>query len=93
MTGKNNYHQIQPHSWLNELPNWAFLTSKDLLSIFDFKTVKSVHAAIEDKIFPEPDKKTIISGIRKPTFYWTVKTIKKEIKRREKILSERKKCI
>ena len=80
------HNPIQDYSWLNSLPDNANLVAKDLTKIFGYASLQSIFSAISKGVFPEPDTKLIVGYHRKkPRVFWTVKTIKNEIKRREKI--------
>ena len=88
----NEHKPISDYSWIGSLPDWSNLVPNDVLKIFGYVTVQSLSSAVSRGLFPKPDVVIKITGKKgRPRIFWTVATIKKEIKRR-KIL-ESKKCI
>ena len=81
------HNKINDYSWLNNLPEWSLLATKDINKIFGYKLKDSIITATHRNIFPEPDKR-IPSSKGKARVFWTVATIKKEIIRRKTMEKE-----
>ncbi len=75
------YNNAVNYEWLNNLKNWTLLSTKDVRDLFNYKNVSSVNTAILRNQFPKPKKIIISNG--KQRNYWTVDTIREEIKRRK----------
>lgn len=83
----NIHNKIQDYSWLDNLPNWALLSAKDVNKIFGYKLRTSIATASFRNIFPKPDKHIPLPK-GKARAFWTVATIKKEIIRRKTMEKE-----
>jgi hypothetical protein len=79
-------HADEP-AWFNDLQPNSLLSTKELTTLFKFKSHTAISTAVIKNNFPKPDKKF------KGRMYWNVDTIKKEIKRRTHVHSNQKKLI
>jgi len=79
-------HADEP-TWFNDLPPSSLLSTKELAALFQFKSSGAISNAVTKNNFPQPDKKL------RGRLYWSVNTVKKEIKRRTNAHSNQKKTV
>ena len=70
-------------AWLHEVNPASGLTFRDVMAMFGFKSRESLAAAIKRGEFPAADRAT--AGAHHNKRVWLVKTIKREIQRRNKM--------
>jgi len=76
---------MQMPTWLNEVNPMSGMTLRDVMAMFEFKSAAALAAAIKRGDFPQADRAT--SGPHHHQRVWFVKTIKREIHRRNKMSS------
>jgi hypothetical protein len=72
-------------TWLNEVNPMSGMTLRDVLEMFEFKSSAALATAIKRGEFPQADKAT--AGPNHHQRVWLVKTIKREIHRRNQMSS------
>lgn len=72
-------------TWLNEVNPMSGLTFRDVMAMFGYRSQGALWAAIKRGDFPPADSAT--AGPRHQQRVWLVKTIKREIHRRNQMSS------
>ncbi len=72
-------------TWLSEVNPMSGMTRRDVMAMFEFKSSAALAAAIKRGEFPQADKAT--AGPYHNQRVWLVKTIKREIHRRNQMSS------
>ena len=76
---------MQMPTWLNEANPMSGMTLRDVMAMFGFKNSAALAASIKRGDFPPADKAT--AGPHHNQRVWFVKTIKREIHRRNQMSS------
>lgn len=76
---------MQMPTWLNEVSPMSGMTLRDVMAMFGFKSPAELAAAIKRGDFPKADSAT--AGPHHHQRVWLVKTIKREIHRRNQVSS------
>lgn len=72
-------------TWLSDVNPMSGMTRRDVMAMFEFKSSAALAAAIKRGEFPQADKAT--AGPYHNQRVWLVKTIKREIHRRNQMSS------